>query len=128
MPDGRVLRLSGAGGDRMHHHLARVHANAPFDWHSAIRKHLRRVSAQLLLKPERGVERPLRMVLMRHRRAKQHEDAVTGGLHDVAVVAMRGFDHQLHHSVHRVLHFLENSFVQRVPPGDDAAADWPVRR
>ena len=32
---------------------------------------------------------------MRDRRAEQREDAVAGGLHDVAVVAMDRVDHQL---------------------------------
>ncbi len=35
------------------------------------------------------------MVLVRDRRAEQREDAVAGGLHDVAVVAMDRVDHQL---------------------------------
>ena len=34
------------------------------------------------------------MVLVRDRRAEQREDAVAGGLHDVAVVAMDRVDHQ----------------------------------
>ena len=35
------------------------------------------------------------MVLVRDRRAEQREDAVAGGLHDVAVVAMDRVHHQL---------------------------------
>ena len=35
------------------------------------------------------------MVFVGHGSAEQREDAVAGGLHDVAVVAMRGVDHQL---------------------------------
>ena len=35
------------------------------------------------------------MVLVGDRRAEQREDAVAGGLHDVAVVAMDRIDHQL---------------------------------
>src|SRR6185437_2064555 len=56
---------------------------------------LRRVTAQLLLQPERRIQRALRMILMRDRRPEQRENAVAGGLHDVTVVAMRGVDHQL---------------------------------
>ena len=37
------------------------------------------------------------MVLVGDRRAEQREDAVAGGLHDVAVVAM----HRLHHQLER---------------------------
>ncbi len=35
------------------------------------------------------------MVLMGGRRAEQRKDAVAGGLHDIAVVAMHRVDHQL---------------------------------
>jgi len=34
------------------------------------------------------------MVLVRDRRAKQREDAIAGGLHDIAVVAMRRVHHE----------------------------------
>ena len=50
---------------------------------------------QLLLHPQRRIERALRMILVRDRRAEQREDAVAGRLHDVTVVAMHGVDHQL---------------------------------
>ena len=46
------------------------------------------------MQPQRRVQRPLRMVLMRHRRPEQREDAVAGGLRHVAVVAMDRVDHQ----------------------------------
>ena len=41
------------------------------------------------------MERTLRVVLVRDRRAEQREDAVAGRLHDVPVVAMDRVDHQL---------------------------------
>ena len=53
------------------------------------------VALELLLHPQRRVERALRMVFMRDRRTEHREDAVAGGLHDVPVVAMSGVDHQL---------------------------------
>jgi len=39
------------------------------------------------------------MVLVRERRAEEREDAITSGLHDVAVVAPRRFDHDLQRRV-----------------------------
>jgi hypothetical protein len=42
---------------------------------------------------KRGIQRPLRMVLMRHRRTEQCEDAVAGRLHHVTLVVADRFDH-----------------------------------
>ena len=95
MPDRRVLGLPCAGRDRAHHHFAGVHADARLDRQVPVFAQLRRVAPQLLLHPQRRVERALRMVLVRDRRAEQREDAVAGRLHDVAVVAMDRVDHQL---------------------------------
>ena len=39
------------------------------------------------------------MVLVRDRRAEQREDAIAGGLHDVAVVAAHRIDHQFQRRV-----------------------------
>ena len=81
--------------DRTDDHFAGVDADARFNRHSAIGDQLRRVTFQFFLHPERGIERALRMVLVRDRRAEQREDSVAGALHDVAVVAPHRIDHQL---------------------------------
>jgi len=39
------------------------------------------------------------MVFVRHRRAKQGEDAVAGRLYDVTVIAMHRIDHQLERGI-----------------------------
>jgi hypothetical protein len=49
----------------------------------------------LLLHPQPRVERTLRMVFVRHGRAEQREDAVTGRLHDISVVVVHRVDHKL---------------------------------
>ena len=95
MPDRRVLGLTRPGRDRPHHHFAGVDADANLDRRAALGAQLVGVAPQLLLHPQRGVKRALRMVLVRDRRAEQREDPVAGGLHDVAVVAMHRVDHQL---------------------------------
>jgi len=45
------------------------------------------LSAQLLLQVQCGIERRLRMVLIRRRRAQQREDTVARGPRDVALIA-----------------------------------------
>ena len=95
VPDRRVLNLTRAGRDRAHDDLTGVDADARLDRHSSISDDLRRVAFQFLLHPQRRIERALRMVLVRDRRAEHREDAVAGGLHHVAVVAAHRIDHQL---------------------------------
>jgi hypothetical protein len=46
------------------------------------------------------------MILMRHRRPEQRKDAVAGGLHDVAVVAVDGVHHQLESGIDDSARFL----------------------
>ena len=46
------------------------------------------------------------MVLVRHRGAEQREDAVAGGLHDVAVVTMDGIHHQPQRGIDNRARFL----------------------
>ena len=55
---------------------------------------LRPVVAQRIAHRQCRVQRALRMVLAGDRRAEQREDAVAGGLHHVALVAMHRVDHQ----------------------------------
>ena len=55
--------------------------------------------AQLLLHQERGVERPLRMVLVRGRSTEQRKDAITGGPRDIALVPMHRVNHNPQHRI-----------------------------
>jgi hypothetical protein len=55
--------------------------------------------AQIVVGGESGVDRALRMVLVRDRRAEQGENAIAGRLNDVAVVPMDCVDHQLERGV-----------------------------
>ena len=93
--DRCVLGMSFAGGDRSNDHLARVHADACFERQVSSLAQSRRVAFQFFLHTERCVQRSLRMVLVRDRRAEQCEDAIAGALHDVAVIAPHRVDHQL---------------------------------
>ena len=79
MPNRRVLDLTRAGLDRAHHDFARVDPDAALDRAAAVGDDLRRIAFQLLLHPQRRIERALRMVLVGDRRAEQREDAVAGG-------------------------------------------------
>jgi hypothetical protein len=95
MANRRVLSLPRTCLDRAHHDLAGVDPDAPLDSRAAVGDHFCRIPLQFLPDAQRGIQRPLRMVLVRDRRAEQGEDAVAGRLNDVAVVAMRCVDHQL---------------------------------
>ncbi len=99
MPDRRVLDLPGAGRNRSDDDFTSVHAHAHRDRRLALRAQLAGILAQLVLHPQGRIQSTLRMVLMRDRRSEQREDAITRGLHDVAVVAMRRFDHQLQRGI-----------------------------
>jgi hypothetical protein len=57
------------------------------------------VALQFLLNSERSAQRTLRMVLVRRRRTKHREDAVTSGLRNVAIVPMHRVHHQVQHRV-----------------------------
>ncbi len=95
MADWRVLGVARAGSDRTNDNLASVHTDARFEWQVAGLAQPSRVTLQLFLQAQRGVQCALRMVLVRNRRAEQCEDAVAGRLHDVTVVALHRVDHQL---------------------------------
>ena len=106
MTDRRVLGVSFAGRDRTNDDLAGVHANACFDRQFASLAQIRRVALQFLLHAQRGVQRPLRMVLVRDRCAKQREDAIAGALHDVTVIPAHRIDHQLQRRIDNRARFL----------------------
>ena len=98
MTDRRVFRMA-SGLDRPHHHFARVHPDARFDGNLALRAQTVGVATQLLLHRQRRMKCALRMVLVRHRRAEQREDAVARRLRNVAAVAMHRRHHQMQHRV-----------------------------
>jgi hypothetical protein len=56
---------------------------------------LRRVAPHFFLQTQRRIQSALQMVLVREWRAKQRENAIAGGLHDVTAVTSYGFDHQI---------------------------------
>jgi hypothetical protein len=60
-----------AGLDRTHHHLTRVYSDPRLQRQPAFLPHAVRIAFQLFLQPERGVQAPLRMVLVSHRRTEQ---------------------------------------------------------
>ncbi len=91
--------MRAAGANRTHDHFAGVRPDTQFEGRGALLAQLRRVAAQLLLHPERRIERALRMVLVGHRGAEQREDPVAGGLYYVAVVAPNCLDHKLQRRV-----------------------------
>jgi hypothetical protein len=93
MPDWCVLSLSRAGRDRTHHDLAGVYADAPFDRQIPGFAQSRRIAFQFFLDAQRRIERPLRMVLVRDRRAEQRENPIAGLLHDVTIVPLDRLDH-----------------------------------
>ena len=99
MADRRVFGVRLAGADRAHHDLARVDPDPGFDRQISSFAQLSRIAAHFLLHPQGSVERALRMVFVGHRRTEQRKYAVAGRLHDVAVVAMRGVDHQLERGI-----------------------------
>src|SRR5579864_8340064 len=84
MPNRSVFGMRIAGPDRAHHDLAGINSDASLDGRMSRLAKFRRVTSHLLLYPQRRIQRALRMVLMRDRRAEQGEDAVAGGLHDVS--------------------------------------------
>ena len=95
MSDRRVFDLTRAGLERAHHHFAGVDPNPALDRRAAVGYHFGRIPFQLLLQAQRRVQRALRMVFMRRGRAEQRENAIAGGLHDIAVVAPHRVDHEL---------------------------------
>src|SRR6202040_2409704 len=72
------------------------------------------VPLYLVLHSECCVERTLRMVLMRDRRAEQRENSVAGGLHDVSVEAMDRVHHQLERGVNDGASFLRIEVLDQI--------------
>jgi hypothetical protein len=95
MADRRVLGTPGGRLDRTHHDFAGVHADADLDRRQAALAQGGGVAAEVILHPQGRIQRALRMVFVCERRAEHREDAVTGRLHNVAVIASDRRDHQL---------------------------------
>ncbi len=95
----RVLGMALAGLNRTDHHLPGVDPDPHLQVDAAVRAQPLSVTPHLLLHPQRRIERALGMVLVRHGGAEQREDAISGGLHDVAAIAMDRVDHQLQRRV-----------------------------
>ncbi len=106
MPNRSVLSAMLAGLDRAHHHLARVHTDADLDRRAPLLAQLACVALDVLLHLERRQQCPLRMILVRDRRPEQREDPVAGGLHHIALVAMRRFAHQLERGIDQAARLL----------------------
>jgi hypothetical protein len=95
MSNRRVLGLSLPGGYGTDYHFPGVHTDARLERKVPVFPQLGRIAPQFFLHPERRVERALRMVLVREGSTEQRENSVAGRLHDIAVVAAHGLDHQL---------------------------------
>ena len=85
-----------AGLNLANHDLAGIHAGPDLDRRASLAAQPVADSAgSPPASRKRRVQRALRMVLVRDRRAEQREDAVAGRLHDMAVIAAHRVDHQL---------------------------------
>ena len=90
----RVFGMASTGFDRSHHHFAAICSGPDLNWRPAIRSQTGAVAPDLILHPHRTVQTPLRMIFAGHGGAEQREDAIARRLHDVAVIAPHGVDHQ----------------------------------
>ena len=101
MPNRGVLRMAAAGLNRPHHGLAGVGPDPDLERRLALASELLGVAPHLLLHPQRRIERAQGMVLVRDWSAEQRKDAITGRLHNVAVVVIYGIDHQLQSGIYQ---------------------------
>ena len=99
MPDRGVLGLRFTGAYRSHHDFAGVRAHSDLQRRTPFGSQAVGVAAHLVLHPHGRMNRALRMILVRERRAEHRENPVAGGLHDVAVVAAHRVDHQLERGI-----------------------------
>jgi len=60
---------------------------------------LRRLAMQAFLHAKCGVQCAVQIVLVRDRHAEQREDALAGGLRNIAIVVMNRFHHELERGV-----------------------------
>src|SRR5262249_27367208 len=92
--DRRIFSLRFAGLDRPDHDLAGIRAGPDLNRRSAFVVTASDAPPDLGGTPQGGIERTLRVVFVRIRRAEQRKDDVTGRLHHVSVVAADGVDHE----------------------------------
>ena len=78
-----------------HDDFAGIHPRSDLESAVALATQAVAVAPNLILETERRIEGALRMILVRDRRAKEREDAVPRRLHDMAVIAAYGVDHEL---------------------------------
>ena len=94
VPHRVVVGVQVLGADRAHHHFAGVDADADLQCDPLCQTHAVGVAAHLVLHAQRRIQRPLRMVFVRDRRAEQRQDAVAHRLGHIAFVVMHGLHHQ----------------------------------
>src|SRR5262245_56185581 len=99
MSNRGVLGVPFAGLDRANNDFASVNPSSDLERRSPVATEAFAQASDLFLKPQGGVERALRMILMGNRRPKKGKDTVAGRLNDVAVVATYRIDHQLENRV-----------------------------
>ena len=80
MANRGVLGVPFAGLDRANNDFASVNSSSDLERRSPVATETFAQASDLFLKPQRGIERALRMILMGNRRPKQGKDTVAGGL------------------------------------------------
>jgi hypothetical protein len=106
MANRGVLGVPFAGLDRPNNDLPSINPSSYLERRSPLATQAFAQASDLFLKPQRGVERALRMILMGNRCPKQGKNTIAGGLNDVAVVATHRIDHQLENRVDDGARFL----------------------
>src|SRR6516225_7158880 len=98
LADGCVFGVP-SGMHRAHDDLAGVDTDAHLYRRAPATPEILPMAMKFVARRERRVQRALRMVLVRHWRAEQSEDPITGGLDDVTFVAMDRLDHEAERGV-----------------------------
>src|SRR5262245_45107703 len=106
MTNRGVLGVPFAGFDRANNDFASISSSSDLARSSSLAAQAIAQAPDFSLKPQGGVERALRMVLMGHRRPKKGKDTVAGRLNDVTIIATHRIDHQLENRVDDGARFL----------------------
>ena len=113
LPHRRVLERQVVA-DRLHDDVPGVEADPDLHGQALGSVHLLTIAAQRRLHGQRGVTGAQRMILMRHRGAKERHDAIAQDLIHRAFVAMDGFHHEAEHRSQTLLGvFWIETFDQR---------------
>jgi hypothetical protein len=91
--------------DLAHDDLTRVESNPNGEADSLLALELARVGAKLLTEPERRVARPLRVILVRNRRAKEGHDAVAEILVDRPLEAVHALRQDFEEAIENAVPF-----------------------